>query len=194
MSGWFWLAFILLLFILLLASRLKLRLEYNEDGLQVEASIGLITVYRFPASRPKIAKTAAKKTKKEEEKPKETKKGGKMPDIREIISIITDTLGKLRRKLRMDELVLWYCSASSDPASAALAFGGASAAVGLLITPLEAAFRIQKRDIRTTVSFTETQPTVVLKLRISITLFSLLLGMALPAVIRFIWAMWDRKR
>lgn len=192
MNGWLWLALVLLLFALLLSSRVKLRLEYDEDGVRFGACFGLITVYRYPDRRPKREEFSANKPKKEKTKPQKAKKGGKTPDIREIISIIADTLGKLRRKLRMDELVLWYCSASSDPASAALAFGGASAAVGLLTAPLEAAFRIRKRDIRTTVSFTDTQPTVILKLHISVSLFSLLLGMALPAVVRLIRAMKDR--
>ena len=193
MNGWLWLVLVLLLFALLLSSRLKLRLDYDEDGLRIEAGFGLITVYHHPSGRTRRTEIPANKPKKRKKKPQKAKKGGKTPDVREIISIITDTLGKLRRKLRMDELVLWYFSASSDPASAALAFGGASAAVGLLTAPLEAAFRIRKRDIRTSVSFTDTQPTVIVKLHISVSLFSLLLGMALPAVVRLIRAMRDRE-
>ena len=193
MNGWLWLALALLLFALFLSSRLKLRLDYDEDGVRIEAGFGLITVYRYPGGRPKRTEISENEPKKKKTKPQKAKKGGKTPDIRETISIISDTLGKLRRKLRMDELVLWYCSASPDPASAALAFGGASAAVGMLTAPLEAAFRIRKRDIRTSVSFTDTQPTVILKLRISISLFSLLLGMALPAVIRLIRSLTDRE-
>ena len=192
MNGWVWLALALLLFAILLSSRLKLRLDYDEDGLRIKAGFGLITVYHYPSGQSKRPEIPENKPKKKKTKPQKAKKGGKTPDVREIISIIADTLGKLRRKLRMDELVLWYCSASSDPASAALAFGGASAAVGLLTAPLEAAFRIRKRDIRTAVSFTDTQPTVILKLHISVSLFSLLLGMALPAVVRLIYAMRDR--
>lgn len=186
MSGWFWLVLFLLLLALLLASRLKIRMEYDEDGLRMNAGLGLITVFHYPGSHSKRIERPAKKGK---VKPQKAKKGGKMPGVRETISIIGDTLGKLRRKLRVDELILWYCSASGDPAAAALAFGGASAAVGLLMAPLEAAFRIRKRDIRTAVSFTDTQPTVILKLRISVSLFSLLFGMVLPAVFRFIHAM-----
>ena len=193
MNGWLWLALALLLFALFLSSRLKLRLDYDEDGVRIEAGFGLITVYRYPGGRPKRTEISENEPKKKKTKPQKAKKGGKTPDIRETISIISDTLGKLKRKLRVDELVLWYCSASSDPASAAMAFGGASAAVGLLTAPLEAAFRIRKRDIRTSVSFTDTQPTVILKLRISVSLFSLLLGMALPAGIRLIRSLTDRE-
>ena len=184
MNGWFWLGLVLLLLILLLASRLKVRAEYDEDGFRVTAGYGLLTVFRYPGRRGKKTEKPAKKPKKPKDKPQKEKKGGKLPDIREILSIISDTLGKLKRKLRVDELTLWYCSASSDPASAAMAFGGASAAVGLLTAPLERAFRIRKRDIRTAVSFTETEPTVILKLGISLSLFALLCT-ALPAVVRF---------
>ena len=192
MNGWIWLALVLLFLVLLLASRLKIRAEYDEGGVRIAAGIGLLTVFRYPGRSGKKAEKPGKKPKKEKEEPKKDKKGGNLPGVRVIISIITDTLGKLRRKLRVDELVLWYCSASSDPASAAMAFGGASAAVGLLTAPLERGFRIRKRDIRTAVSFTETEPTVILKLQISLSLFALLC-IALPAVVRFIRAMRSRK-
>lgn len=196
MNGWMWLALILVLFGLLLASRLKVSMAYDEEGFRAAIKFGLITVFRFPGKKgkkPKEKKAGKKKPKKEKEKPDGKKKGGGIPGIREIISIIGDTLGRLRRKLRVDELTLLYCSASSDPASAALAFGGASAAAGMLIIPLERAFRIKKRDIRTAVSFTETEPTVVLRLRISLSLFGLL-SMALPAILRFFKAMRKKDK
>ena len=194
MNGWFWLAMILLLLTLLLVSRLKIRAEYDEDGFRAVVKFGLLCVFRYPGSSVKKTAKPKQSPKKDKERAKKEKKGGKLPDLREIISIISDTLGKLRRKLRVDELVLLYCSANADPAAAALAFGGASAIVGMLTAPLEQAFRIKKRDVRTAVSFTDTQPTVILKLCISVSLFSLLLGMALPAIVRFFLAMRNRER
>lgn len=191
MNGWLWLALVLLLLVLLLASRLKARAEYDEDGFRITVRFGLLTVFRYPGRAGAKTEKTPRKPKKKKEKPAKGKKGGKLSDIQEIFSIIADTLGKLKRKLRVDDLVLWYCSASSDPASAALAFGSASAAVSLLTAPLERAFRIRKRDIRTAVSFTDTEPTVILKLCISLSLFALLCA-ALPAVLHFFKAMKAR--
>jgi len=193
MNGWIWPALILALLILLLASRLRIRAEYDEDGIRITARFGVFTVFRHPGRNGKDQEMPVSKPRKKSKKPqKEEKKGGKLPDIRELLSIMGNTLGKLRRKLRVDELVLWYCSASKDPASAALGFGGASAAVGMLTAPLERAFRIRRRDIRTAVSFTDAEPTVILKLSISLSLFALLC-LALPAVLRFFRAMRNRK-
>ena len=93
----------------------------------------------------------------------------------------------------MDELTLWYCSAAQDPYSAAVAFGGASAAIGLLTAPLERVFRIKKRDIRTAVSFTDTEPTVILKLSLSLSLFAIF-SIVLPAAWRFLTGMRKRKK
>ncbi len=193
MSGWLWLGLILLLVTLLLISRLKIMAEYDEDGFRAVVRFGLLVLFRYPGKQDqKTEKPPKPKHKKKPEKTGHEKKGGKLPDIREILAIIGDTLGKLRRKLRVDELILWYCSAATDPASAAMAFGGVSAAVGLLTAPLERSFRIRKRDIRTAVSFTDTESTVILRLRISLSLCAMLC-IALPAVLRFFRAMRDRK-
>ena len=99
--------------------------------------------------------------------------------------MITTLLGKLRRRLCVDELTLWYLSAADDPAKAAMAFGGANAAAGLLLKPLEQVFRIRKRDVRTAVSFTERKPAVTAGLRLSLSLFSILqLGVIALSLLR----------
>jgi hypothetical protein len=189
MSGWIWLGIVLLLIAAFLAIRLRVAAAYNEDGVRITARFGRITVFRYPGKQG--AKPKEKKPKnKEPKKPKkteneETKKGGKLPPVRDLLSIIGDVLGKLKRKLRVDELTLWYCSASPDPFSTAIAFGGVSAGAGLLLAPLERTFRIRKRDIRTAVSFTDTEPTVILKLSLSLSVFAVF-SIAACAGIRFL--------
>ena len=193
MNGWLWLALVLLLLVLLLASRLKARAEYDEDGFRITVRFGLLTIFRYPGRTGTKTEKEPKKPKKKKEKPAKGKKGGKLTDIQEVFSIIADTLGKLKRKLRVDELTLLYCSAARDPFAAAMAFGGASAAVGLILEPLERSFRIRKRDIRTAVSFTETEPTVVLKLSLSLSVFGLL-SILLFAGLRYLKIMWKQKK
>ncbi len=173
MSGWIWLGIVLLLIAAFLAIRLRVTAAYDEDGIRITARFGRITVFRYPGkqgAKPKEKKPKENKPKKPETE--ETKKGGKLPPVRDLLSIIGDVLGKLKRKLRVDELTLWYCSASQDPFSTAMAFGGVSAGAGLLLAPLERTFRIRKRDIRTAVSFTDTEPTVILKLSLSLSVFA----------------------
>ena len=170
MSPWLWVAIaVAALPALLLLTRLKLRLCYDGDGGRIEAAFGLITVPLVPAGK------AAPKRKKPKQKRKKTEaSGGSEAGFRELAAIILRLLGKLKRRLCIDELTLWYQSAAADPAAAALAFGGANAAAGLLLAPLEEGFRVKKRDVRIAVSFTETKPAVVARLRLSMPLWALL--------------------
>ena len=172
MSPWFWVGLVLLLLALLLLTRLKLRIRYDSEGGRVEAAFGLVTVPLYPADKKAPTRKKTKQKKKKTDKTEAS--GGSTAGFRELTAIILKLLGKLRRRLCIDELTLWYQSAAADPAAAALAFGGANAAAGLLLRPLEEGFRIKKRDIRTAVSFTETKPTVIACLRLSIPLWAVL--------------------
>ena len=58
--------------------------------------------------------------------------------------------------------------------TAAMLFGGASAAAGALARPMQDMFRIRDLDIRTAVCFTETKPTVFARIRMSVSLGALL--------------------
>ena len=187
MSGWFWLGLVLLLIAAFLAIRIRVTAAYDEAGFAFRARFGRITLFRYPrqGGPAKLKEKMPKKPKTEEPEAEKPKQGGKLPGAKEFLSIIGDTLGKLKRKLRVDELTLWYCSASRDPFSAAMAFGGASAGIGMLMEPLEGAFRIKKRDIRTAVSFTDTEPTVILKLSLSLSVFAVFC-IGVPLAFRFL--------
>ena len=178
MSGWLWLLIILGLLALLLCTRLKVAGRYGEDGGSLTVSFGYLTLFTLPGKKrekkPEKPKAEKPKKDKKQKAEQESGKGGSVPAFRELTGIIVTLLGKLRRRLCVDELTLWYLSAAEDPAAAALAFGGANAAAGLLLKPLEQAFRVKKRDIRTAVSFTETKPTVYVCLRLSLSLFTIL--------------------
>lgn len=180
MSGWLWLLIVLGLLALLLCTRLKVTGRFEDTGGSLTIGFGFLTLLTLPeekrGKRAKSEKSKREKTKKkkEDKMEQESRKGGSVPAFRELVSIITALLGKLRRRLCVDELTIWYLSAADDPASAALAFGAANTAAGLLVMPLEQVFRVKKRDIRTAVSFTETKPTVYACLRLSLSLFTIL--------------------
>ncbi len=172
-----WIAAILvLLAVFLILLRLRLTGEYGEAGGSLTVALGAVPVFRLP--RPKGEKQEKKekkpRPKKKKEDNKEKTKGGSIPGFRQLMPIISDALGKLKRRLSIDEMTLWYQSAAEDPASAALAFGGASAAAGALARPMQDMFRIKDLDIRTAVSFTETKPTVFARIRMSISVGALI--------------------
>ena len=175
-----WIAAILaLLVLLLILLRLRLTGEYGDAGSSLTVALGAIPLFRLPrpggARQIKRAdKPKSKKKKKKKEEAEEKPKGGSVPGFKQLMPIISDALGKLKRRLSIDEMTLWYQSAGEDPAAAALAFGGASAAAGALAKPMQDMFRIRDLDIRTAVSFTETKPTVLARIRMSIPLGALL--------------------
>lgn len=56
----------------------------------------------------------------------------------QLLDIVLDTLGDLRRKLRVNELTLYVrIGGSDDPAKAAMGYGRAWAAIGAITPSLE---------------------------------------------------------
>ena len=61
-----------------------------------------------------------------------------------LVDLACDTLGDLRRKLRVEVLVLHVTLGGSDPAKAAILYGRAWALIGMLNPKLEQLFVIKK--------------------------------------------------
>jgi len=162
---------ILVCLFLLLCLPLGVCAVYEEKGYSLTVSLGPLRLRKLPGEKKKAAEKSGKKGKKKEP---ESRKGGSEAGFRDILSIISTVLGKLKRRLRANELTLWYQSAAKDPAAAALGFGASSAALGALMLPLDRVFKFKKTDVRTAVSFTETSPRVYARLRLSIPVGTLL--------------------
>ncbi len=163
---------LLALLALLALLRLRLRLEYGEGGPSLAVSLGPLLLLRLPAPRREPGSGDRKKAKRKKKETSEEKKtkGGSVPGFQDLLSIIGDLLGKLKRRLSIDELTLRFLSAAPDPADAALLFGASGAGAAMLLQVLEALFRVRKTDVRTSVSFTETKPKVYARLQLSIPL------------------------
>ena len=166
-----------LLFLAIL--RIGVRGEYSEDGILIQLKIGafLFTVY------PVEKKTKKKKEKKPKEKKikNETpsgeakeKKGGSVEIIKKLLPEVIAALKKLKRKICIKRLKIWYMSASDDPAKAALYYGYASAGAGAISAVFENNFKVCRRDIRTSVSFTESQPKVYVDLIMTLAVWEIL--------------------
>ena len=181
MKAIIWIVAILAVLIcLMVLLRLRVTGVYGEAGPSLTVGLGAIALVKLPRPRG-MKKVKREKQPKKEKKPKKKKeeteekdKGGPVPGFRSQLSIISKSLGKLKRRLSIDELTLWYLSAGEDPATTALMFGGASAAADVLVKAVDNLFRVKKRDIRTYVSFTESKPRVYAKLRLSVSLGILL--------------------
>lgn len=164
---------IVLLLALLLLMPLRLLVVYDEDGLNAEIGIGpfmLNPKEKKPGAEPKKKKAAEAK-------------GGSTENWRSQWSSFAKLFRKLRSRIRARELTLYYRSAAKDPADAALQYGLASAAAAAIVNIIKNSFRIRKCDIRTGVSFTETAPTVFLRLRLYVPLIVLLITV-LPVLLK----------
>ena len=129
----------------------------------------------------------------QEKKPNPILSGG-VDGILQLLDIVLDTLGDLRRKLRVNELTLYvHIGGSDDPAKAAMGYGRAWAAIGAITPSLERLFVIKKRDIQPALDYTISNTQVDAHLVTTITI-SRSLALALRAGIRFLKILNERKK
>jgi hypothetical protein len=160
---------IIALSVFILTRRIGLIIEYSQAGFKLWVKISFVKVLLFPPSKDK------KKKKVKEEK--DNKSGGDIGEIRKALPIIREVLGKLKRRLIVDNLTLRYLSACPDPAQAALSFGAASAGAGILLPLIESSFTVRKKDIQTNVSFTEKKSSLYVRAQATISVVHLRLAL-----------------
>lgn len=156
---------------------------YREEQLTVKLKIGLLRLQVLPGKEKPAKKP--KKPKKKQEKPKnpqpktagagEKKKGSNLlPNglwsVLDYLQLLSDTLGNLRRKLRLEVLTLHATFGGDDPAKAAMSYGRAWAAVGALEPWLDRLFVIKKRDIRPILDYNVEKQTIDGQLTLTITI------------------------
>ena len=147
--------------------RIGVQVVYVSSGLTLRLKLGLVRLTLLPRKKEKKEK---KKKKQKEAASPEKHKGDMLGQIRRALPLVTEAAGRLRRKVRLDRIYLDVTAAASDPASAALAFGGANAAVGMIWPLVEQNFNVKDRRIRTRVDFDSTRPAVSLDAAATLTI------------------------
>lgn len=200
MSGWVVLGIIVLVFMLIGCIPVGVDARYHENALALRLKIGLFKLQILPA-KPKKKKAAPKKEKSAPKnaaaKPAKPKKQFQMPkltlqDILALADLACDTLGNLRRKLRVEVLVLHVTLDGSDPAKAAILYGRAWALIGMLNPKLEQLFVIKKRDIQPVLDYNEKEMKVDAHLALMITI-GRAISLAGRAGVRFL-KLWLNKK
>ena len=190
MSGWFVLGIIVLVFVLIGCIPVGVDASYHENALALRLKIGFFTMQVLPA-KPKKKKAETKKkkpaAKKQFQMPKLT-----LQDILALADLACDTLGNLRRKLRVEVLVLHVTLGGSDPAKAAILYGRAWALIGMLNPKLEQLFVIKKRDIQPVLDYNEKEMKVDAHLALTITI-GRAVSLAARAGVRFL-KLWLNKK
>ena len=176
------LGILLALILLLLLLRVGVHIRFG-DALCVTAMAGPVRLQLVP--------------KPEKKKPEKPKKQGSMPkltlsDILALADLACDTLGNLRRKLRVEVLVLHVTLDGSDPAKAAMLYGRVWAALGALTPKLEQLFVIKKRDIQPILDYNEKEMKLDAQLVLTITI-GRAICLAMRALVRFL-KLWLNKK
>ena len=164
MSGWMVCLIILAVLMLLAMVRVGGAAEFSAGGMIVWVRAGGFRWKVYPKKKRKEKETRkARKAKpeKEGEAPRH-KPGGAIETLRRFLPLIGEAAGELKRRIRIDTLHLDFVAAAPDAAMAAMAFGGANAAVGMIWPIFEQNFDIRDHRIRTTVDFQAGKPMVYL--------------------------------
>lgn len=169
---------ILLLFLLISLIRIGGEVEYSRSGINACLRVAWV---RIPIYPPKASKKESeqkqrkeKKKKAEEDGQPEKKRGGTLTLLRELLPVVLEAVNALRRKIRVDQLVLRLTWAAKDPASAAMGYGAANAAMGMIYPLLDESFRIKSSEIGIDLDFQCSEPEIYVDAALTVTVGQLI--------------------
>ena len=165
---------ILLVFWLISLIRVGGRVRYGEAGLFVFVLAGPLKIQVLPG-RPKEEKPKKKKKPKKEEKPKEKKpkpegQPGTLSRLMQLLPVVGQVCGALKRKIRIDDLKLDLVWGGSDPAAIAIGYGQANAALGMLWPLIDNNFKVKRHSFQIGMDYERTQPVVELEAALTYTI------------------------
>lgn len=173
MTLWIVLGSILLALFLISLIRVGVGAEYSKSGLLAKVKIGPVRVTVYPMKRKPQKARKAKKEKEKREPPQEepsAKPGGGWEQFKQYLPLFADAAGRARQKIRIDRLNLDFVAAASDPALAAMEYGYANVAIGMIWPLFENNFKVKERRIRTAIDFQTAAPTVYVYAALSLTI------------------------
>ena len=174
------LSIVIAVLILISLLRFGVKAEYSAEGLTVRVKAGPLSFNAYPSQEtPEKAQKKAlrKEQKKQKEKKKaekkakkkpEEKKPGKVQTVLDMIPAVKKALSRLRRRLLIKKLTVYYVAAGEDAAKTALSFGAANAVIGVITPVLEDRFRIKRRDIRAFTDFQAVEQSIYIEASLSV--------------------------
>ena len=170
------LALIISVVLLILFLILPVGVDAAYDGavFALKAKAGLIKIRILPKKEKPPEEEGEEKPKPKKEKKQKREKEHKpkqkltLDDILELAGIGLKALGRFRRSLSVDKLMLHMAAAAPDPYDAVLLYGRVNAGLSALSPLLHRALKIREEDIRTAV---DTEPgTMLIEARVVVTL------------------------
>lgn len=174
MSPWLWVLAALALLLLLLWTRVGVRVRWDAGGLMVHARIGPVLVRVYPAVvRPERNKKEPKKDKKKEAAAE--RKSPTAEQLLRYLALAAEAAGGLKERVRVDDLTIGLVLAGKDdPAAAAIAYGGVNSALGMILPLLEQNFQVKERRVSTAVDFQRGETAAALEAALSLRVLQLL--------------------
>ena len=146
-----WMIVLLVFAVLFLIGCIPIGLDaqYQDGTCSLRAKIGPFWLGRIPRRKKrKGTAAAAEKPDAPAKKTLLTLPAGSASETWELLRFLSDVLGDLRRKIRLNELTLHVrFGAGDDAAKTAIRYGRAWAIIGVVMPHLERIFVIKKRDI-----------------------------------------------
>lgn len=162
---------------------------YNADVFTLAARAAGLEFRLFPKKPKKERLKKARKAKaKKPKKPRkrrpeddpEARKKEKLEKLFRFAKVGLEAMGRFRKKLTVNRLMLHVVLASDDPYAAAILYGGVNSALPALMAIAEQTLNIRDSDIRTEVSFESTEPVIAFEITLTISL-ARILGIVLAA-------------
>lgn len=153
------------------------RVSYGQAGLFVTVLAGPFKIQVLPL-RPKKEKKPEKAKKPKKTKPPVAEKHKKEPEegrpgtlsrLMELLPVVGQACGALKRKIRIDDLELELIWGGTDAAAIALGYGQANAALGMLWPILDNNFKMKRHSFAISMDYNRTEPAVELQAALTLT-------------------------
>ena len=168
---------LIILLVLWLISLIRIggRVRYGQEGLFVTALAGPLRIRLLPMKKKPGKKKKPKKEKRPKKKPKEKKprpegQPGTLARLMQVLPVAAQAAGRLKRKIRIDDLELSLIWGGADAASIALGYGRANAALGMLWPLLDHNFKVKRHAFQVELDYGRTEPAVELTAAVTITI------------------------
>lgn len=150
------------------------RVGYGQAGVSVIVLVGPLKMRILPAKHKREKKMKKPKRDKPptvEKHQKERPEGqpGTLSRLMKLLPVVGQVCGALKRKIRIDDLELELIWGAPDPAAAALSYGKANAALGMLWPILDHNFKVKRHSFEIGLDYGRTEPAVEARAAVTMT-------------------------
>lgn len=176
MTWWMILLLVIAVIWLLLQVPVGREIHYGPDGLRQKNIIGPVRLKKKPADKEKTKKIVKVALSVD----LDSGVPGALSQVMVILPVLCEAVGALIRKVRVKNLKLFVIWAAEDAADAAIGYGRAQAAIGMIWPLIDHNFNVKKADLDVGVDYEVKEPMAVID-----AVLTMPLGQAIVFVVRY---------